>query len=195
MRARRVISIRNVLLRTRRALSRYKVYGNSALLVLKITSLTINYALLVLSWRLVLPAEWICCWDEWPISVQISLGGLLRVLSALLLHASFQDLQKMQWVWFVRLWHKIYFIIKSTKDFHYHENHQKVLGIWFFKDFEDAEFLGSNHFQEGVCKKKKKKKILKIFTWDTKFSHLLQNLELALKFQILVSDKKANLSD
>ena len=33
----------------------------------------------------------------------------------------------------------------------------------------------------------------KIFTWAANFSHLLQNVELTLKFQI--SDKKANLSD
>ena len=33
----------------------------------------------------------------------------------------------------------------------------------------------------------------KIFILDAKFSHLLQYLELALKFEI--SDKKANLSD
>ena len=39
------------------------------------------------------------------------------------------------------------------KDFHYHENHQKLLGIRFFKDFQGEEFLGPNHFQEGVLKK------------------------------------------
>ena len=65
-------------------------------------------------------------------------------------------------------------------------------GIWFSKDFQGAEFLGPNHFQKGVFSKNYTF-FFKIFIWDAKFSHLLQNLELALKFQI--SDKKANLSD
>ena len=34
--------------------------------------------------------------------------------------------------------------------FHYGENHQKLLAIWFFKDFQGAEFRGPNHFQEEV---------------------------------------------
>ena len=33
------------------------------------------------------------------------------------------------------------------------KNHPKLLGIWFFKDFQGAEFLGPNHFQEGVLSK------------------------------------------
>ena len=39
-------------------------------------------------------------------------------------------------------------------NFLYHENYPKLLGIWFFKDFQGAEFLGPNHFQEGVLKGK-----------------------------------------
>ena len=35
----------------------------------------------------------------------------------------------------------------------YHENYQKLLRIWFFKDFQGAEFLGLNHFQEGALSK------------------------------------------
>ena len=69
-----------------------------------------------------------------------------------------------------------------------------LLGIWFFKDFQGAEFVGPNHFKDGVLYKDLKKTfIFKIPIWDAKFFHLLQNLELALKFQIY--DKKAYLSD
>ena len=53
-------------------------------------------------------------------------------------------------------------------------------------------FFGPNHFQEGVLSQNDTF-FLKNFIWEAKFSHLLQNLELALKFQI--SDKKTNLSD
>ena len=63
----------------------------------------------------------------------------------------------------------------------------KLLGIWFFKDFQGAEFLGPNHFQDGVLSKNYT--FFKIFIRDAKFPHLLPNLELALKFQI--SDNKA----
>ena len=42
----------------------------------------------------------------------------------------------------------------QLKEFLYHENHQKLLGIWFFRDFQGAEFLGPNYFQEGVLSKK-----------------------------------------
>ena len=49
LRVRRALTLlKDVLLRTRRALSLYKVYGNSALLVLNGTSLNIDSALLVL---------------------------------------------------------------------------------------------------------------------------------------------------
>ena len=71
------------------------------------------------------------------------------------------------------------------------ESHQQLLGIWFFKDLQGAEFVGPNHFPEGMFSKNYT--FFKIFIWDTTFSHLKQNLELALKFQI--SEKKANLSD
>ena len=33
----------------------------------------------------------------------------------------------------------------QLKDFHYHEKHQKLLEIWFFRDFQGAGILGSNH--------------------------------------------------
>ena len=53
LRARRVLlQFKDVPLSTRRALSLYKVYGNSALLVLNGTSLICNNALLALNWRL-----------------------------------------------------------------------------------------------------------------------------------------------
>ena len=52
LRARRaLLQLKDVLLRTRRALLLYKVNGNSALLVLNRTSLICNSALLALSWR------------------------------------------------------------------------------------------------------------------------------------------------
>ena len=52
LRARRaLLQLKDVLLRTRRALLLYKVNGNSALLVLNGTSLICNSALLALSWR------------------------------------------------------------------------------------------------------------------------------------------------
>ena len=92
---------------------------------------------------------------------------------------------------FVRPLHNIYFIVKQLKYILYHENHQNLLGIWWFKYFQGAEFLGPNHFQERVLSKNDT--FFKIFIWDANFSHLLLNLKLALKFQI--SDKKANISD
>ena len=55
LRARRVLlQLKDVLLRTRRALLLYKVNGNSALLFLNGTSLICNSALLPLSWRYIL---------------------------------------------------------------------------------------------------------------------------------------------
>ena len=33
---------------------------------------------------------------------------------------------------------------KQLKDFHYHEKHQKLLEIKFFRDFQGAGILGSN---------------------------------------------------
>ena len=52
LRARRaLLQCKDVLLRSRRALLLYKVYGNSALLVLNRTSLKCNNALLALNWR------------------------------------------------------------------------------------------------------------------------------------------------
>ena len=52
LRARRMLlQIKDVPLRTRRALLLYKVYGNSALLVLNGTSLICNNTLLALNWR------------------------------------------------------------------------------------------------------------------------------------------------
>ena len=52
MRARRVLSIfKDVPLRTRRALSLYKVYGDSTLLVLNRTSWNRDNALLALNWQ------------------------------------------------------------------------------------------------------------------------------------------------
>ena len=59
-----------------------------------------------------------------------------------------------------------------------------TLGIWFFKDFQGAEGLGSNHFQEGV-RVLSKNDTFCYFIWDAKFSHLffVQNLEVALKFK------------
>ena len=59
------ISIYYVPLRTRRALSLYKVYGDSAVLVLKETSLNSVNALLVFSWQYFLYT------DSWSILIQI----------------------------------------------------------------------------------------------------------------------------
>ena len=55
-------TVQDVPLRTRRALSLYKVYGDSTLLVLNRTSLNIDSALLTLKWqnineKVVLPQE------------------------------------------------------------------------------------------------------------------------------------------
>ena len=63
---------------------------------------------------------------------------------------------------------------------------------WFYgvgssKISKVQNFLDQDHFQEGMLWKNDT--FFKILIWEATFSHLLQNLELALKFQI--SDKKA----
>ena len=57
----------------------------------------------------------------------------------------------------------------QLKYFLYHENRQKLLGIWFFKDFQGVEFLGPNRFQEGVLSKNCIFFFFKLFIWDAKF--------------------------
>ena len=60
------------------------------------------------------------------------------------------------------------------------------------KTYKVQNFLDQTIFERGCCQENYT--FFKIFIWDAKFSHLLQNLELALKFQM--SHKKANnLSD
>ena len=68
---------------------------------------------------------------------------------------------------------------------------QKLKEFGSSKISKVQNFLDQTIFKRGCCQKNDT--FFKIFIWDAKFSHLLQNLELALKFQI--SDKKANLSD
>ena len=57
-RDRRVL-VKNVLLRTRRVLSLYNLYGNNALLVFNGTSLNSNKTLLALNWR------YLCIYIKW----------------------------------------------------------------------------------------------------------------------------------
>ena len=64
------------------------------------------------------------------------------------------------------------------------KKYQKLLEIWFFKDFQGAEILGPNHLSRGTVNK---------ITLLAKFSHLLQNQDLALKCK--ASDSEASLSN
>ena len=71
--ARRALSLFNILLRIRRALLMYKVYGNSAVLVLNGTFMNSNNALLVLNW-----------WSECGESISIYVRGQNRALKCII---------------------------------------------------------------------------------------------------------------
>ena len=73
LRARRALSIfKDVPSRTRKVLSLYKVYGNSALLVLNGTSLNIDSALLPLNWRIC----WLFCFFQDAIHIWLPRGWI-----------------------------------------------------------------------------------------------------------------------
>ena len=82
LRTRRVLSLcKSVLLKTRRALLLYRVYGNSALLVLNGTSLNIN-ALLVLNWQFaksLMKLQWKRVW------VALNIGLFMYLLVCIIL--------------------------------------------------------------------------------------------------------------
>ena len=61
----------------------------------------------------------------------------------------------------------------NWKTFTYHENHQTLLGIWFFKDFQGTEGLDQTIIiKRGCCQK---------MTLSAKFSSGTRNFPISLK--------------
>ena len=95
LRARRaLLQCKDDPLRARRALSLYKVYGSSALLVLNGTSLNCSNALLALNWRFVkslshqIHIQWLCwTWNAWCCGI-VKLTFQLTMLSTVFNRAS-----------------------------------------------------------------------------------------------------------